>query len=621
MSSIFHKVITMNEDSPNIFQRLKPYYAYLLNVKWTFLTGVLAGILYGISSGAGIPLVTKYIFPILFQSSDSPQELIGNPFDNAPSYLQGILAPLQALLLPIFESIDEGYLSLSKLPQHQFLLITCAFLPATFLLRAIGGYFNHYLINAAGLKVLEQIRIEIFNKLQILSLKYYHDHHTGEIVSRLQGSSSVLRSTMMVAINDIIVQPATLISAIAAIIFIAVTENGATPALLGIAGIPLAILPIRVFGKKIKKKAKTAQLQTEDLSNTILQNVQSPLVVRAFNLQDKHSESFRDKTARVLANMLKVEMYSRMIGPIIEVLAVLGLSGAIYLGVSGGMTLETFTALATALYIAYEPVKKLGKLNGTLQNGAVALDRLEGILHSEEIIPEPEHPENFREAVRGELVFKDAAFSYDGEEQTLAGISLKIQPGEVVALVGESGAGKTTFMNLIPRLYDLTEGEFLLDGINVKQLSKATLREQIALVPQMPTLFNVSIKENILLGRPSASEEDLVKAASYAHAHEFIASLPQGYDTILSEGGASLSGGQRQRIAIARAFLKDAPILMLDEATSALDNESEAKVTEALDHLMQGKTTLMIAHRESSLKSATRRLSFEKGRLIKDEQL
>lgn len=596
---------------PNTLRRLAPYYKYLLEVKWIFLFGVLAGVLYGVSSGLGIPLVTKFVLPILFRPEGAVEALRSSealPFEIS-------------FLTPATEFLQSLYGRVLELPRDKFLVIVCACLPLTFGVRAIGGYCNHYLISKAGLHVLERIRVKIFQKLQELSLAYYNKNNSGEIITKLDGASEQLRRTLMGTINDLIIQPVTLISSIGVIIFMALTSEGALPALIGILGIPLAVFPIRKFGKKIRKRSHSSQTKQERLSSFVLQNIQSPLEVRAYNLQERHAEFFQRENAEVLRQNLKVIKYTKFITPVIEVLAVLGLSASIYLGVKSGMTLETFTAIGTALYLAYEPVKRLGKLNALLEKGGVAIGRLESILHADEELPRESEPVAVPSPLVGEVTFRNISFSYTGEEQNLQGVDLTVGAGEVVALVGASGAGKSTFMGLIPRFYDPSEGEVLLDGIDLKQFKLSELRSQIALVPQMPTLFNLTVRENIAIGKEGATLEDVQQAARYAYAHDFIMKLPQGYDTLISEAGTSLSGGQRQRISIARAFLKEAPILLLDEATSALDNESQEKITMALDKLMVGKTVFMIAHRESSLSSATRRITFEAGRIRSDVML
>lgn len=598
----------------SIWRRLSPFLGYLWNVKWTFILGLLAGILYGITSGLGLPLLAKYILPILF----NPEEELVSPLADLAQPLPNWL---QAILSPVFSTVENLYGFLNTIPAERFLLYTCITLPLVFFLRALGGFFNQYLISKAGLKVLEQVRASVFQRLQELSLHYFQRNKSGEIITKLQGASEKLRSSMMSSINDLIIQPVTLIGAVIFIISQAVVTDGALPALVGIIGIPLALFPILSLGKKVKKKAKAAQEKEENLSSFALQNIQSPLEVRAYNLQEPHQSIFQRENNRVLREILKTQKYTKLIPPVIEVLAVIGLSAAIFLGVKSGMSLETFTALAVAIYMAYEPVKKLGKLNARIQNGLVALDRLESILYSTDELPEKSSPTLLPSPIQGDLSFHSVGFSYAENEPVLSGIQLDIKRGEAVALVGPSGSGKTTFMSLVGRLYDPTSGHISLDGVDLRELSKKDLRNQIAIVPQMPTLFNLTIRENISVGNPEATLEEIQEAAKHAYAHEFIMRLPDGYETMVSEAGTSLSGGQRQRISIARAFLKDAPILLLDEATSALDNKSQEKITRALKNLMEGKTVLMIAHRESSLTSATRRLSFLDGKITEDINL
>jgi subfamily B ATP-binding cassette protein MsbA len=274
--------------------------------------------------------------------------------------------------------------------------------------------------------------------------------------------------------------------------------------------------------------------------------------------------------------------------------------------------------LVIALYMAYTPIKKLGSIHGQLKQLEAPLNRLESVLAEPDTVPEPVDPIPMTHPVRGEIVFKDVCFDYIEGKSVLNGVSVKIQAGESVALVGQSGAGKSSFVNLIPRFFDITSGSIEIDGVDIRKLRLHDLRSQIAYVPQMPMLFNASVADNILVGKAGASEAELIEAAKQANALEFIQSLPEGFDTVLSERGNSLSGGQRQRIAIARAFLKDAPILILDEATSALDNQSDQLIQEALVRLAQDRTTLIIAHRMGTLKDVERRLYFEAGQIAGD---
>ncbi|HYP16241.1 MAG TPA: ATP-binding cassette domain-containing protein, partial [Opitutus sp.] len=276
---------------------------------------------------------------------------------------------------------------------------------------------------------------------------------------------------------------------------------------------------------------------------------------------------------------------------------------------------EALGGVLTALYMCYEPIKKLGYLNSDLKRGAAALDRLEPVLHADVSIADPAHPVSLTRA-RGHIAFESVTFAYDGGEPVLRDATIAIPAGTVCALVGPSGAGKTTFANLVPRFYEVGSGRVTIDGHDVRSFRLADLRRNIAIVSQDPVLFNDTILNNLLLGRENATRDEVVAAAIDAHADEFIRTLPQGYDTVVGERGALLSGGQKQRIALARAFLRNAPILILDEATSALDSQSEQLIQEALKKLVAGKTVLIIAHRFSTIRDASMILVFDRGELI-----
>jgi subfamily B ATP-binding cassette protein MsbA len=288
----------------------------------------------------------------------------------------------------------------------------------------------------------------------------------------------------------------------------------------------------------------------------------------------------------------------------------------LFFGVRNGMTLEGFMTLGMALYMSYEPIKKLGTIHSLFRQGESAIERMEFILHEPDTLPDPVAPKPFvtpQQAIR----FENLSFAYDGEP-VLREVDLEIPIGKVIALVGPSGAGKSTFASLIPRFYDPQSGAITLDGTDLRHFTKKDLRAHIAVVPQMPSLFIGTVAENIRIGRLEASDDEVIAAARKAHADDFIRSLPDGYQTQVGERGDQLSGGQRQRIAIARAFLRDAPILILDEATSALDSESEATVQQALAELVKGRTTFIIAHRFSTITIADRILVFQSGRIVAD---
>jgi subfamily B ATP-binding cassette protein MsbA len=495
-------------------------------------------------------------------------------------------------------------------------LVMCMLIPLIFLIRGASGYANTYLINKSGFLVLERIRTMAFAKLQRLPMSYYHGNKSGDLLSRLTYDCEVIRNAIAQGSNDLIKQPATLIAAIYFLIAKSAENHSMGIAMIGLFSIPLCVIPISRAGKKIAQRSKAVQKQMGETSSTISETLQSPLEVRVYQLESRQQNTYASQVKNVLRLMLKVVKYKALISPAIEVVASVGFAFALYLGVQRGMTLDEFIAVGMALFMAYEPVKKLGAVNALLRQGGAASERLEMILEAEETVAEPAAEDiKASGAIVGDVRWERVSFSYD-EEPVLRDVSLHVQHGQMIAFVGPSGSGKTTMVNMLPRLFDPIAGQILIDGTDLRAWSLADLRRNIAVVPQMPVLFQDSIAENIRVGRQDATDEEIRTAAIKAHAHEFIERLPEGYQTVVGERGSSLSGGQRQRIAMARAFLKDAPILILDEATSALDAESEAAITSSLRILCQGRTTFLIAHRFSSIRQAERIIVLEKGQIV-----
>lgn len=548
---------------------------------------MVAAIFYGVASGAGLPLLNTTALPMIFQD---------------PEKMAKVPAWYRNFSYSLFGN------DVAKLT-----LFSCISLPLIFLLRGLGGYFSSFWMSEVGIRGVEGFRKHVFNRLLEQPLQFFQTQASGDLLSRVIADTGALQGAVVKTAGDLVKQPIVLVSALAYLVVQAMEKEGVFFALIGGLSIPLLVFPIRVLGKRLKKRSAALQAKAGEMSGMASEVITNPLEVRAYNLEGRFGSLFGTIAGDWRKLELKLIRYSQILSPLVEVVATIGFAFSLYLGAKKGMGLDDFIGMATALFMAYEPVKKLGALHGILESAKAAMARISVILEADDLVPEPANPILPAEA-KGEIVFDDVRFAY-GEEEVLKGVSVTVKSGETVALIGESGGGKTTFASLIPRFYEVTSGAILIDGVDVKNYPTKELRNRIALVPQMPVLFRGTIRENILMGRPEASDDEVQAAAKRAFAHAFIQKQELGYDTIVSEKGSSLSGGQRQRIAIARAFLKDAPILILDEATSALDSESEAQVQQAIAELAKGRTTLMITHRASTRDFADRALFFEKGRV------
>lgn len=549
-------------------KRFGPYFKYIKPVKLQFGLGLLAGIVYAASSGAGIPFVTKYLIPLVTKEAPDLPELIG----------------------------------------------LLALVPIMFLFRALGSFVNAYLIAYTGMHVLEQIRRMVFDHIQNLPLGFFHENKVGDLMSRVLGDTAQLQSGLIKVVDSLIKEPATLIAAAGYLVWLSFVEKDVSFILIALASIPACVLPIRMIGSIILKKAKKAQAQAGELNHVLNENLSATREVRAYNLQERESQRFGAACQIFLKRQLKVVKYDKALTPIIEVVTALALVVAIFFAIQRGVDEATLGSIVVALYLCYQPVKKLGGVSNTIRKAEASLDRLEYVLKTEDTVPESPDPLPAR-SLRGNITFDNVTFSYI-DEAALKTVSIDIEAGETIALVGPSGAGKSTFANLVPRFYDATEGMVSIDGTNVRDMAKAHLRSQIALVSQEAILFSDSIANNIRIGKADATQEEIEVAAKMAHAHEFILDQDEGYETEVGERGSRLSGGQRQRISIARAFLKNAPIIVLDEPTSALDAESEHQIQEALEALSKGRTVLIIAHRFSTIQHADRIFVFDDGEIV-----
>lgn len=577
-----------------MLKKFSPYFPLLRPVKWRFLLAVFAGIVAGAAGGFGLPFMTDKVFPLIFMSEET-----------------GERAEPEGWLVDFLE-----WFGLSGLTPEQFALVACLFLPGVFLVRNVASYTNVYLTNYVGMYVLEALRLRAFRRLQELPLKFHQQQREGDLLARLMNDTMQMQVVLVRVAADLVIQPATFLAAITAMLVISIKQDGIGIVWLGIASIPVCVLPIRALGKSLARRARMMQAKAGDMTGTAAENLASQPEIRAYNLEDKQVALFHEESLLLRKFHMKTVKYKSLVGPAVELIAVVGISFSIYQGAKQGIGLESFMGLIVAMYMAYEPVKKLGAINSALRQGEASLERLEYIMNANDEMPEAKNPVKIGR-LSGAVSYKNVNFSYE-DEPVLSNVSVEVKAGEMVALVGPSGAGKSTFVSLLPRFYEVDSGAVEVDGHDIRNLAKSDLRNQIALVSQHPLLFKGSISDNIKVGKWNASSQEVIAAAEAANAREFIEQMPAGFETQIGERGDGLSGGQRQRIAIARAFLKNAPILIFDEATSALDNESESKVRQSLMRLAAGRTTFIIAHRMSSIQGVGRILVFKDGAIVAD---
>jgi subfamily B ATP-binding cassette protein MsbA len=492
-------------------------------------------------------------------------------------------------------------------------------LPLAVLLVSIGkglaDYGQAYLMAWVGQKVITDLREKVYHHLQDLSLSYFIRTTTGQLISRITNDVNILHATVTDGVTGFLKDILTIIALVAVVFY-----NDWLLATVSLVIFPVAIVPLARFGKKIRGFSRRSQVQMGAMTTLLQEVLTGQPVVKSFCQEQREKERFSAENKALFRTLMKRYRIRALSSPMMETLGGMGAAAAIYVGGSrvlgGEMTPGAFFSFIAALGMLYEPIKRLNKLNLVIQEGIAAAERIFQILDEE---PEVKEVEGARPLppIANSIEFRNVSFSYE-EEPILKEINMEIKKGEVIAIVGESGGGKTTLAHLIPRFFDPSEGSVLIDGIDLREVTLKSLRSQIAMVTQHTVLFNDTVRNNIAYGRPGASMEEIVGAAKAAHAHGFIEALPQGYETVIGEGGVRLSGGQKQRLCIARALLKNAPILILDEATSSLDSESEEEVQKALETLMHGRTVIIIAHRLSTVRNAGRILVLKGGRIVEE---
>ncbi|MES1242208.1 MAG: ABC transporter ATP-binding protein [Acidobacteriota bacterium] len=585
---------------------------------WAMLAA--AGILVFAAATAATVALIKPIFGEVLLAGDQMPGALG-AITNAPAPAvkkeTGAFDGLKRRL-DVAHQLDRSYQSLKNRlgvgPDEVVYFVPLLFV-LVFLLRSLADFASGYAFQHIGLGVTTDIRNDLYRSILGQSSRFHAEHTSGELVARVINDVALMQNAVSNRLLDLFQQSITLVFLLALLL-----STHFRLAVIALVVAPVLVYPIVRFGKGMRRTSHRSQERMADLASLMTEGVRGHRVVKAFGMEEFEIGKFREATRRHLRVNLWAQMLANSSGPVVESLAVLGAAGLlIYAGRairSGELSAPELIQFLTTLLMMYDPIRKLNKVNLILQEALAAGQRVARLTAvPNDIVERPGAREI--ETVRERIAYERVSFSYE-ERPVLHGVNLNIRAGEIVALVGPSGAGKSTLVNLLPRFFDPDTGRVAIDGMDIRDLKLRSLRALIGIVTQDTVLFNDTIRNNIAYGRLDLPLERVREAAAAAYADEFIMQLPNGYDTVIGESGVRLSGGQRQRLAIARALLKNAPILILDEATSHLDTESESLVQKALSNLMQGRSTLVIAHRLSTVMRADRIVVVEGGQIVEE---
>lgn len=482
--------------------------------------------------------------------------------------------------------------------------------------RGLAMYGQEFLMQYVGESIIRKLRDALYDKIIDLPISFFHQERTGVLMSRITNDVTIIKNMVSNAVTGALRDTFTVVGLTGVIFY-----RDWKLAILAFVVMPLAYFPVVELGRRVRRFSTSSQESMAEMNAFLHETFSGNKIVKAFGMEAVEKKSFAGKNHAVFRFDIKSIRAKALTSPVMEAFGGVGISLVLWYGgfavIRGAQTPGDFLSFMTAVMLLYPPIKKLTKLNNVLQQGLAASDRVFDILETDSDILDPETPKKLALGAH-RIQFKDVSFSYDGRERVLKHIDLDVRPGEIIALVGMSGGGKTSLVNLIPRFFDVTDGSIQIDGTDIRDFTVADLRQQVAIVTQEPILFNKSIRDNIAYGKPDATEEEIIQAAKAAYIYNFVETLPRGFDTITGELGSRLSGGEKQRMCIARALLKNAPILILDEATASLDTESERLVQKALENLMKGRTSFVIAHRLSTISYANRIVVIVGGRIVEE---
>jgi subfamily B ATP-binding cassette protein MsbA len=579
MIEFFHRLLNL----------AKPYWLRLvLGIVFGFLGGLVEPLLVLL-----VPLVGRVVFT-------------GPGAANASTMLKNLSPKLQT----IADTIASWFSASGSSPAATMKILAISLVPLVFILRGVFSYLNVYCLQWAAVRAITDLRVRLFAHLQNLSVGFFVQSRTGDLMSRINSDTMALQNTITGTLAVIVKDPATVIFMVGVMFYV-----DAKLTLITMLAFPVCLIPIIVFSRKVRKSAAVVQDSYSELSTVMHESFTGNRIIKAYNLEARAVQQFREVSQRFVSHRMRIVRSEEIPGPLNEFLAAIGVALLfIYFAFQPNPDVAKVIQFGMAIFVVYRPIKNITRLHNQLEQARAASRQVFELLEMQNTVREPAQPVLLR-AAGAAVCFDHVCFSY-GDKEVLKDIQLTVPAGRMVALVGASGSGKTTLANLLLRFYDPTRGVIRIGGVDIRDVTTRDLRSQMAVVTQEIILFNDTVSRNIELGRPGATKEEIIAAARHANAHDFIMESPKGYDTVIGEKGVMFSGGQRQRLAIARAVLRNAPILILDEATSALDTESERAVQDALDGLMKDRTTICIAHRLSTIQRADLIVVLNQGRIV-----
>ena len=577
-----------------------------------FTLAILLGVLFGVSHAfilGGVRVLMNRMDPAVTPTAQLPATQEAPADSSFSDKIKSTLGIDTGQWRRGFEDLVDSWLPQAGEPISGFQILgLLLILPSFVAMRGFLGYAGSYFMGWVSTRVINDMRVRVLEKMNLLSLEFFNRSQSGDLMTRVNRDTIMLHRALNLGLSDMIKEPVTIIVIFGSLLWLdwKLTLSFAVV-------VPVVAVPLAVLGRKVRRATKGKVAAGVLQSNLLIEMLAGIRVVKAFCMESFRIARFKKLSGKIIHNEMKTIQAQQLMNPILETIVALAFAAFLVFVFKSGRDMKDMAFFAVGLGLMIDPVKKLSRLHILFSQASIGVDRLKEIFEQEATVAEPVQAKAI-ETKAGDVAFDGVGFGY-GETQVLFDVTLKVNAGEKIGIAGESGSGKSTMLNLLFRFFDPTEGEVRLGGVNLRELATTDLRGHLALVSQEIVLFDMTVAENIACGHPGASREEVVAAAKAAHAHDFIEALDKGYDTSIGEQGVTLSGGQKQRLSIARAFVRDAPVLALDEATASLDSEVEAEVQRTIDELAEHRTVFCIAHRLSTLAKMDRIIVLSKGRI------